>query len=148
MTTVAFRATIEANGRTATGIEVPEAVIEQLGHGRRPPVVVTLRGHTYRSTVASMGGRFLVPVSAENRSAAGVAAGDELEVTLRLDDTPRQVALPDDLAAALARVPGASERFEALAPSHRKEHVRSVEEAKKPETRAKRVAKVVDAVSR
>lgn len=147
MTSVTFVATLKANGGSATGVEVPEAIVEQLGHGRRPPVQVTLGDHTYPSTVARMGGQFMVPVSAENRSSAGVAAGDELSVTLTVDVAPRQTAVPDDLAAALAQVPGARERFDALAPSHRKEHVRSVEEAKKPETRTKRVAKVVEVVS-
>jgi hypothetical protein len=147
LTSVTFRATLETNGLTATGLEVPDAVVEQLGHGKRPPVRATIGTHTYATTVARMGGRFLVPVSAENRAAAGVAAGDDLEVTLALDVAPRQVPVPDDLAAALARVPGARDRFEALAPSHRKEHVRSVEDAKKPETRAKRVARVVEAAS-
>ena len=145
---VTFRATLELNGATATGIEVPAAVVEQLAAGKRPPVLVSIGAHTYPSTVASRGGRFLLPVSAENRAAAGVAAGDHLEVTVTLEDAPRQVPVPDDLAIALAAVPGARERFDLLAPSHRKEHVRSVEEAKKPETRARRVAKVVEAMAR
>lgn len=146
MGSVTFRAVLETNGRTATGIEVPDAVVEALGRGKRPPVRVTIGSHTYPSTVARMGGRFLVPVSAENRALAGLVAGDELDVTLTLDDAPRDVPVPDDLAAALAGVAGARERFDALAPSHRKEHVRSVQEAKKPETRARRLAAVVDAV--
>jgi hypothetical protein len=146
MTTATFRAVLETNGRTATGLAVPDEVVEKLGHGKRPPVRVTINGHTYPSTVARMGGRFLVPVSAENRGLAGVAAGDELDVTLMLDAGPREITVPDDLAAALAAVPGARERFDALATSHRKEHVRSVEDAKKPETRARRVDAVVHAV--
>src|SRR3954453_20686065 len=96
-----FTATLETNGKTATGIEVPEAVVEQLGKGKKPPVTVGIGSHSYRSTVAVMGGRFLLPVSAENRSRAGIAAGDQVEVTLVLDEAPREVVVPDDFAAAL-----------------------------------------------
>jgi hypothetical protein len=143
---VQFRATLETNGRTATGIEVPSSVVEALGAGKRPPVRVTLREHTYRTTVARMGGRFLVPVSAEVRTAAGVAAGDELDVGIELDDAPRTVEVPPDLAAALAASPRAARAWEALAYSHRKEWVRSVEEAKKPETRQRRVRAAIAAL--
>jgi hypothetical protein len=143
---VQFRATLETNGRTATGIEVPSSVVEALGAGKRPPVRVTLREHTYRTTVARMGGRFLVPVSAEVRTAAGVAAGDELDVGIELDDAPRTVEVPPDLAAALAASPRAARAWEALAYSHRKEWVRSVEEAKKPETRERRVRAAIAAL--
>ena len=143
---VQFRATLETNGRTATGIEVPSSVVEALGAGKRPPVRVTLREHTYRTTMARMGGRFLVPVSAEVRTAAGVAAGDELDVGIELDDAPRTVEVPPDLAAALAASPRAARAWEALAYSHRKEWVRSVEEAKKPETRERRVRTAIAAL--
>jgi hypothetical protein len=143
---VRFRATLETNGRTATGIEVPSAVVDALGAGKRPPVRVTLHEHTYRTTVARMGGRFLVPVSAEVRKAAGVTAGDELDVGIELDDAPRTVDVPADLAAALASEPEAAQAWERLAYTHRKEWVRSVEDAKKPETRARRVAAAVDAL--
>lgn len=140
-----FRATLELGGKTATGFEVPEAIVEELGAGRRPAVRVTVGGHTYRSTVAVMGGRFMLPLSAENREAAGLTAGDEADVALELDTSPREVDVPEDLAAALAEA-GARERFDAAAPSRRKEWVRSVEEAKAPETRARRIAKAVDAL--
>ena len=144
---VRFRATLETNGRTATGIEVPESVVEQLGAGKRPPVRVTLHEHTYRTTVARMGGRYLVPVSAEVRTAAGVAAGDELDVGIELDDAPRTVEVPADLAEALAASPDAARAWEKLSYTHRKEWARSVEDAKKPETRARRVAAAVAAVA-
>jgi Bacteriocin-protection, YdeI or OmpD-Associated/Domain of unknown function (DUF1905) len=143
---VRFRATLETNGRTATGLEVPESVVERLGAGKRPPVLVTLHEHTYRTTVARMGGRFLIPVSAEVRTAAGVAAGDELDVGIELDDGPRTVEVPADLAEALAGSPDAARRWETLSYTHRKEWVRSVEEAKKPETRSRRVAAAVSAL--
>ena len=141
-----FRATLETNGRTATGIEVPTSVVDALAAGKRPPVRVTLHEHTYRTTVARMGGRFLVPVSAEVRKAAGVIAGDELDVGIELDDAPRTVDVPADLAAALAEAPGAAQAWETLAYTHRKEWARSVEDAKKPETRARRIAAAVDAL--
>lgn len=141
-----FRATVELGGKTATGFAVPDHVVEALGAGRRPAVRVTVGAHTYRSTVATMGGRFMLPLSAENREAAGVAAGDEVTVVLEREDAPREVELPPDLAEALAAAPGARDRFDALAPSHRKEWVRSVSDAKKPETRERRIAKAVDAL--
>jgi Bacteriocin-protection, YdeI or OmpD-Associated/Domain of unknown function (DUF1905) len=142
-----FHTVIELGGATATGFAVPDEVVESLGSSKRPPVVITIGSYAYRTTVARMGGRFMVPLAAEHRTAAGVAAGDEVEVGIELDTAPREVEVPDDLAAALAAVPGARESFDALAFSHRKEWVRSVEEAKKPETRVNRIAKAVAAVS-
>jgi bifunctional DNA-binding transcriptional regulator/antitoxin component of YhaV-PrlF toxin-antitoxin module len=137
-----FRSTVELGGRTATGIEVPADVVAELG-GRRPPVRVTINGHTYRSTVATRGGRFLLPVSAEVRTAAGIAAGDEVDVDVEPDTEPRAVEVPDDLAAALAGVPAARAAFDELSYSNQRRHVLSVEGAKAAETRARRVAKVV-----
>ncbi|MGZ4727434.1 MAG: YdeI/OmpD-associated family protein, partial [Acidimicrobiales bacterium] len=119
---VRFTATLETNGKTATGIEVPETAVEQLGKGKKPPVTVTIGSHSYRSTVAVMGGRFLLPVSAENRTKAGIAAGDEVEVTLVLDEAPRQVTVPEDLAAALATDPTAKAFFEGLSFSQQRFH--------------------------
>ncbi|MCU1455070.1 MAG: hypothetical protein JWN46_3216 [Acidimicrobiales bacterium] len=138
-----FRATIELGGKTATGIEVPAEVIEGLGAGKRPPVTVTVAGYSYRTTVAVMGGRFMVPLSADRRAAAGVAAGDEVDVDVELDEAPRDVEVPTDLAAALDADPAVRAAFDKLAPSHRKEWVRSVEDAKKPETRQRRIANAV-----
>ena len=141
-----FRAEVELGGKTATGIAVPDEVVTALDAGRRPPVTVTVGGHSYRTTVASRGGRFLVPLSAENRAAAGVAAGDEVEVEVVGDAAPRQIAVPDDLAQALAADPTAAAFFDGLAPSHRKEWLRWVEDAKKAETRASRLAKTLAAL--
>jgi hypothetical protein len=138
-----FRAALFASGKTATGIEVPPPVVEELGGGKRAKVAVTLRGHTYRSSIAVMGGRYLIPVSAEVRAAAGVAAGDELEVEVVLDEAPREVEVPADLAAALAAEPAAGAAFAALSYSHQRRHVLAVEGAKAPETRARRVAAAV-----
>jgi hypothetical protein len=137
-----FRATVELGGKTATGLQVPDDVVAGLGGGKRPAVAVTIGGHTYRTTVASMGGRFMIPLSAENRTAAGVAAGDEVDVDIVADTAPREVTVPDDLAAAFD--PGVRAIFDGLAYTHRKEWVRWVEEAKKPETRTARIAKTVE----
>lgn len=138
-----FRAVLETNGKTATGIEVPAAVVDALGSSRRPAVTVTIRDYSYRSTIASMGGRFLIPVSAEVRNDVGVTAGDELDVDVELDTAPREVAVPDDLAAALTAA-GVSDVFDRLPYTHRKEHVRAVEDAKKPETRQRRIDKAIE----
>jgi Bacteriocin-protection, YdeI or OmpD-Associated/Domain of unknown function (DUF1905) len=138
-----FRTTVLLGGKTATGLPVPAEVVEALGSGRQPKVHVTIGGHTYRSTVAVRGGQFLIPLSAENRTEAGVAAGDEVEVELTLDTAPREVEVPADLAEALASDPVARKVFDGLPFTHRKEYVRWIEEAKKPETRVDRVAKTL-----
>jgi hypothetical protein len=141
-----FRATVELNGKTATGIEVPAEIVTGLGAGGRPPVTVTIGGHAYRTTVARMGGRYLVPLSAENRTAAGVAAGDQVDVDIEPDTAPREVAVPADLAEALAGDDAARATFDGLAFTHRKEWVRWVEDAKNPETRATRVTRTVESL--
>ena len=138
-----FRATLLAGGKTATGFEVPADVVEALGHGKRPAVRVTINGHTYRSTVAVMGGVFMLGVSAENRAAAGVAAGDEVDVELELDTAPREVVVPADLAAALRRDKDAKRCFDGLSYSRKQRIVLSVEGAKAAETRQRRIEKSV-----
>jgi hypothetical protein len=138
-----FRATLESNGKTATGIHVPDAVVEALGSGRKPAVRVTIAGHTYRSTIASRSGRYLVGVSAENRKHAGVAAGDELEVDLELDTEPREVPVPPDLMAAFATAVEAGHFFDTLTPSQKQWYVLPIEQAKAAETRERRVAKAI-----
>ena len=138
-----FTTTIELGGKTATGFGVPDEIVERLGHGKRPPVTVTLGGHTYRSTVAVMDGRFLLPLSAENREAAGVVAGDEVEVDIELDLEPRVVEAPHDLATAIAADARAQSAWDSLSNSRRNRIVLSVDGAKTDETRARRVAKSV-----
>jgi hypothetical protein len=138
-----FRTTIELSGKSATGLPVPPEALDALGGGKRPAVVVTLAGYAYRSTVGTMGGRAMVPLSAEHRAGAGVGAGDEVDVELVLDTAPRVVEPPEDLAAALAAAPGARAAFDALAPSRRKAIVTGVEGAKAADTRARRVARAV-----
>jgi hypothetical protein len=138
-----FRTVLELGGKTATGIRIPPEVVEALGKGRRPAVRVTINGHTYRNTVAVMGGAYMVGVSAENRAAAGVAAGDEVDVDIELDTEPREVTAPPDLAAALDRDPDARRFFDALSPSRKQWHVAAVEGARSAETRQRRIEKSV-----
>jgi hypothetical protein len=138
-----FRTTLLSNGKTATGIQVPDEVVEALGSGRKPAVKVTIAGHTYRSTVASRGERYLVGVSAENRERAGVAAGDEIDVDLELDTEPREVAVPPDLMAAFARDRRAATFFDTLTSSQKQWYVLPIEQAKAAETRERRVAKAI-----
>ncbi|GAA4840118.1 hypothetical protein GCM10023221_17300 [Luteimicrobium xylanilyticum] len=138
-----FRATLELNGKTATGIEVPPDVVEALGGGKRPAVTVTIGGHSYRSTVGVMGGRTLIPVSAENRARAGIAAGDVVDVEVERDDAPRELEVPDDLARALDAVPAARAAFDALSFSGKQRYVDPVVQTKAPETRERRIAKAV-----
>ena len=142
-----FRATLESEGKTATGINVPAEVVEALGAGKRPRVKVTINGHSYRSSVAVLGGRYMLGVSAENRAAAGVEGGDTVDVELELDTAPREVTVPPDLAAALAAEPAAQATFEALSYSNKSWHVLQIEGAKSDETRQRRVARSVEALA-
>lgn len=122
------------------GLVIPPAVVEALGRGKRPAVRVKLQGYEYASTVASMGGQFLIGIAAEHRGALRLDGLDSVEVTLVADDGPRDTPVPADLLAALEAA-GALDAFQALAPSRRKEAVRQVEEAKSADTRARRVHK-------
>ncbi|QJD86056.1 YdeI/OmpD-associated family protein [Cohnella herbarum] len=142
-----FRTKIELRGKTATGFEVPEEVVASLGSGKKPAVRITIGNYTYRSTVASMGGRFMIPLSAENRTSAGVAAGDEADVDIELDLEPREVAVPVDFSEALEREEDAKRFFEGLSYSNKRRIVLSIEEAKTAETRQKRIAKAVVSLS-
>lgn len=137
------RATLELHGKSATGIEIPDDVVTALGGGRRPPVSATINGYTYRTSIGSMGGRSLLPVSAEVRAASGVSAGEEIEVELELDDAPREVEVPSDLASALAAAPTANAAFEALSYSNKRRLVLAIDAAKTDDTRQRRVAKTV-----
>jgi Bacteriocin-protection, YdeI or OmpD-Associated/Domain of unknown function (DUF1905) len=141
-----FRTTIVQTGKTTTGIEVPDEVMEALGSGKRPAVKVTVNGYSYRSTVASMGGRSMVSLSAEHRAGAGVAGGDEVEVDLEPDTAPREVTVPDDLAAALDAEPAARATFDGLSFSNKSWHVLQVTGAKTEETRQRRITKSVEAL--
>lgn len=138
-----FTTTIILGGKTATGFQVPDEVVEALGSGKRPAVTVRIGSHSYRSTVAVMDGMFMLPLSAENRSAAGLAAGDEVEVEVELDTEPRVMAVPDDFAAALDAEPRARQTFDGLSYSLQRYHVEQVTGAKSDETRQRRIAKSV-----
>jgi hypothetical protein len=138
-----FRATIQLAGKTATGIEIPPEVVASLGAGKKPPVRVTIRGHTYRSTVAVRGERYLVGVSAENRQKAGVSAGDEVDVDIELDAEPREVTVSRDFADALAADAAAARFFDGLSYSQKSWYVLPVEQAKKADTRQRRVEKAM-----
>jgi len=138
-----FRATLLLAGKTATGIQVPDEVVAGLGGSKRPAVNVTLNGYAYRSTVTPMGGVFMLPVSAEIRKNANVAAGDEVEVHLELDAEPRAVTVPPDFAEALAHDAEAQRAFAKLAYSHQLRHVLAIEDAKTPDTRQRRIDKAL-----
>jgi hypothetical protein len=141
---VTFTTTLQkAEGLNATGIRIPAAVIAALGTQKRPKVKVTINGYTYRNTVAVFGDVFMVGVSQEHRAASGLEAGDQVEVTLELDMEPRTVDVPADFKAALSEKAGATEAFDALSYTMRKEYVRQVEEAKAQATRERRIAGIV-----
>ena len=141
-----FRTTILQGDKTATGIRVPDEVVEALGSGKRPAVNVTINGFTYRSTIAVMGGEYMVGVSAENRAGAKVAGGDVVDVDIELDTVPREVTLPPDFAAALDAEPGARSTFDGLSNSNKGWHVYQITGAKADETRQRRIAKSIEAL--
>lgn len=139
-----FRGTLLLSGKTATGFEVPADIVAGLGSGKKPSVVVTLNnGYSYRSSVGSMGGKFMLPVSAEHRAAAAIAAGDDVTVGLELDTAPREVVVPDDFSAALDTDPVARSFFDGLSYSNKLRHVLAIDGAKTAETRERRIAKSV-----
>jgi len=136
-------AELVATGGTTTGIRIPDDVVVALGGGNRPKVVATVNGHAWRTSIARMGGEFWLGASAEVRAAAGIAAGDAIELDVELDRAPRAVEVPDDLAAALAAAPVAKAAFDALSYSRQRQHVEAVLGAKASETRARRVATAI-----
>lgn len=146
--TQTFTTVLEAAGGNNVGIVVPDEIVAAFDRGRRVPVVVTVDGdHSYRGSIVSMGGRFLISFNAATRAATGRGAGDEIEVRLDVDDAPRTVAAPPELQAALEAVPGATAAWTALAPSRQRAHAESITSAKTDETRERRVAKVVAELS-
>lgn len=134
-----FRATIWLDGKTATGIEVPASTLAKLGDSKRPAVLVTINGYQYRSTVGTMGGHHLIPVSADVRTKAGVKAGDQVTVELEADTQPRSVEVPADLAAALSLNARARRAFDGLSYSGQRRYVLAIEAAKSTDTRRRRL---------
>ena len=137
-----FKSTMALIGNN-TGIEVPAPVIEALGGGKKPAVNVTVNGFAYRSTIAVMGGRYLISFSADKRAATGIAGGDKIEVTLELDTAPRMMEVPADLQRALDRDKAAKTFFSTLSFSNQRRHIDPINAAKTPETRARRIEKSV-----
>ena len=138
-----FTTTLDPAGKNAAGFRVPREVVEALGKGKRPPVIVTINGYSYRNTVAVYGDEFLIGVAQEHRGPAGVTPGDVIEVDLQLDTAPREVEVPADLAAALDAAPEAKLAFEALSYSNKRRYTLSIEDAKSAETRQRRIEKSV-----
>ncbi len=137
-----FETTVAASGNN-TGIVVPVEAIERLGAGRRPPVLVDLNGYQYRSTVAVMGGKHMIGISAAVRDATGLAGGDSIRVTLSLAEGPRDVRVPADFAEALAADPEAAAFFARLSNSLQRYHVGNIDGAKAVQTRERRIAKAI-----
>ncbi len=138
-----FHTTILQTGKNTCGIQVPPEIVESLGQGKKPPVRITLKGYTYRTSVAVMDGVFMCSLSAENRANSGVNGGDELDVIIELDTEPREVTIPDDFAAALNADAEAKRFFETLSYSNKRRYILAIEAAKAAETRQKRIVKTI-----
>jgi hypothetical protein len=143
MTKVSYTTNVKQEGNN-TGLEVPPEIVAQLGTSRKPAVVVTVNGFTYRNTVAVMGRKYMISLSKERREAAGVKGGDKVEVTLELDTAPREVVVPPDFQAALDQDAEARSFFESLSYSNKSRHVLSIEGTKNPETRQRRIEKAIE----
>ncbi len=146
MGAIQFTASLQPRG-PAAAVVLDDSQVAAVGEGaKRFPVVATVNGYTWRTSVARMGGEFLLGLSKEVRQGAGVEAGDEVEVTVELDTAPREVEVPEALAAALAADPQAKASFDRLAFSHRKEYARWIAEAKQQETRQRRVQQALEMI--
>jgi hypothetical protein len=142
-----FKTTVLLAGKTATGIVVPDEVVTSLGAGKKPPVCITIKNYIYRNTIAVMGGVFMVGISAEHRAAAGIAAGEEIEVQIELDTAPRVVEVPQDLQKELDNNDVARQNFETLSYSNKRRLVLPIEDAKTDETRQRRIANALAELS-
>ena len=144
---ISFRTVLTGEGRTASGIVVPEELMARLGPAKRYPVVVTINGsYTYRNSVSWYKGAFMISVSSQNKSAAGVAGGDEVDVTVEIDEAPRVLELPPEFALAL-RDAGVLEKFQGLSYSKQRTFVEPWSAAKTDATRDKNLAKAIEASS-
>lgn len=148
MKRMTFRTKILTAGKTATGIEFPAKIVDALGGGKRPPVRVTINGHTFRSTVAVMGGKYMLGLNADVREAAGVAGGDVIDVVAELDTAPREVMVPPELSKALAKNPKAKAVFDQLSYTKKRLHTVPIESAKTDETRKRNLDKAMAALSK
>ena len=135
---------LQSTGKTAAGFAVPGSVVEGLNAGGHPKVVVTVAGHTYRSSIAKMGGTFMLGMSNEHRGLAGIEPGSEFDVEVEVDNEVREVELPADLVVALDADPAARAHFDKLSYSNKLRHVLAITGAKAPETRARRIAKSLE----
>lgn len=143
---IRFETQLQARG-PAAAVVLDDDQVSVVGEGaKRFPVVATVNGYTWRTSVTRMGGEFLLGLNKQVREAAGVAAGDTVDVVVLLDEQPREVDVPDDLAAALSADATAKKAFDAMAFTHRKEYARWVADAKRPETRERRVAQAVEMI--
>ena len=138
-----FKTTILQAGKTATDIKVPSEIVESFKAGKKPPVKVTINGYTYRSTIAVMGGAFMVGISAENRKGAKVNGGDTIEVKIELDTEVRVVEVPEEFQKALNKNAAAKKTFEQLSNSKKKWLTIPITEAKTEETKVKRIEKAI-----
>jgi hypothetical protein len=141
-----FRTTILGGDKTAAGIEIPTEVVEGLAAGKKPPVRVTIDGHTYRSSIATVNGAPMVGVTMEFRKATGLKAGDEVDVEIEVDTEKREVTVPPELAAVLDAEPDARRFFEGLSYSNKRRIVMPIDDAKTPETRQRRIDKAIASV--
>lgn len=139
-----LRAQIKGSGKTAAGIVVPDEFVESLGGGRRPAVRVGVAGYSFRTSIGSMGGLFMLPVTNETRERSGLKVGETVDFEIELDTEPREVELPEALASALAADAAARSAFDTLSFTHRKEYARWIAEAKRQETRDRRVTQALE----
>ena len=146
-TGIKFKTILLQAGKTATGIVIPDEIVENMGAGKKPPVKITINGYTYRNTVAVMGGQFMVGVSAEHRQGAGVKGGEEIEVTIELDTEPRVAEVPEDLQRALDKNKSAAQHFEKLSYSKKRALILPLQDAKTEETRKKRLEKTIETLN-
>jgi Bacteriocin-protection, YdeI or OmpD-Associated/Domain of unknown function (DUF1905) len=144
---VKFRAIVEPP-EPMRGLEIPDEAVQVLGKTKRPPVIITINGHTWKSRVAIMRGRYLLGLSNANRKAAGVSTGDEVEVQVELDTVARVVVEPEDFARALDGDPAARAAYDRLAYTHKREHIRAIESAKRADTRERRIQQALEMLRR
>jgi len=142
-----FSTTLLQAGKTATGIKIPEEMIEKLGGGKKPLVKVTINNFTYRSAVAVMGGAYMVGVNAENREGANVKGGDKINVTIELDTEERIVEVPAEFQKQLTKNAAAKKMFDTLSNSKKKALIIPIANAKTDETRNRNIEKALSALT-